>query len=81
MAGGGGSRRRGQRTWLRLEMPSTKQMASRMLDFPLPFRPVTALNSGSQPEMTVRFGYDLKPSRMISVMCIFAGTPTRCAPG
>lgn len=34
-------------------MPSTKQMASRMLLLPLPFRPVMALNAGSNPEMTV----------------------------
>jgi len=35
-------------------MPSTKQMASRMFDLPLPFRPVMALKAASQPAMTVR---------------------------
>jgi hypothetical protein len=39
-------RRRGGRH-LRLVMPSRKQMASRMLLFPEPFRPVMALNDGS----------------------------------
>lgn len=37
-----------------LVMPRTKQMASRMFDFPEPLRPVMALNSGSQPVMDVR---------------------------
>ena len=41
-------------TWLRLEMPSTKQMESRMLLLPDPLRPVMALNCGSKPETTVR---------------------------
>lgn len=40
-------------------MPRTKQMASRMLDFPDPFRPVTALKDPSKPEIAVRTGYDL----------------------
>jgi len=43
-------------------MPSTKQMASRMLDLPEPLRPVMALNRGSNAGTTVRCAYDLKPS-------------------
>ena len=35
-------------------MPSTKQMPSRMLDFPDPFSPVMALNCGSKLDTTVR---------------------------
>ena len=50
-------------------MPSTKHIASRMLDLPLPFRPVMALNSGSNPAISVRVAYDLKPSTMIVLMC------------
>lgn len=42
-------------------MPRTKQMASRILDLPLPFRPVMELKLSSHPEMTVRTAYDLKP--------------------
>ena len=53
-------------------MPSTKQIASRMLDLPLPLRPVMALNSGSNPEISVRVAYDLKPSTTIVLMCIAA---------
>ena len=49
-------------------MPSTKQMASRMLDLPLPLRPVMALNSESKPEISVREAYDLKPSSTIPLM-------------
>jgi hypothetical protein len=30
-------------------IPNTKQIASRMFDFPEPFRPVIALNDGSHP--------------------------------
>ena len=37
-----------------LVMPSTKQMESRMLDFPEPLSPVIELNVLSHPEMTVR---------------------------
>jgi hypothetical protein len=33
-----------------LVIPSTKQIASRMLDFPDPFKPVIALNDGSHPK-------------------------------
>jgi len=49
-------------------MPSTKQMESRMLDLPEPFRPVMALNWGSNPATTCRCAYDLKPSMVISLM-------------
>ena len=38
----------------RFVMPSTKQMASSTLDFPLPLSPVIALKRSSQPETTVR---------------------------
>jgi len=54
------------RTCVRLLMPSTKQIASKMLLFPLPLRPVMALNSGSKPDTTVRCAYDLKPSMITS---------------
>lgn len=43
-------------------MPSTKHIESRIFDFPLPFKPVIALNDGSKPSITVRLPYDLKPS-------------------
>lgn len=42
-------------------------MLSRIFDFPDPFKPVMALKEESQPEIEVRTGYDLKPSRMSSV--------------
>jgi len=58
------------RTWLRFEIPSTKQMLSRMFDLPDPFRPVIALNSGSNPDTTVRVAYDLNPSMITSRMCM-----------
>ena len=58
------------RTCVRLEMPSTKQMLSRMLLFPDPFSPVIALNSRSNPLTVVRTAYDLKPSSTISSRCI-----------
>ena len=44
-----------------LFIPRTKHIASRMLDFPDPLRPVIALNEGSQPVIVVRTGYDLNP--------------------
>ena len=44
----------GAHTCVRLVMPSTKQMESKMLDFPEPFRPVMALNCVSKPDTTVR---------------------------
>jgi hypothetical protein len=37
----------------RFEIPSTKQIASKMLLFPDPFNPVIALNCESNPEITV----------------------------
>lgn len=43
-------------------MPSTKHIESRILDFPLPFKPVIALNDGSKSRIIVRLPYDLKPS-------------------
>ncbi len=51
--------------------PSTKQMASRMLDFPEPLKPVIALNWGSKSGITVLVAYDLKPSMMTCLICIF----------
>ena len=39
------------RTWERLVMPKTKQIESRMFDFPEPLRPVMALKWGSNLEM------------------------------
>lgn len=58
-------------TWARLVIPSTKQMESRILDFPVPFKPVMALNLGSKFGIVTRVAYDLNPSRVISSMCIF----------
>ena len=59
-------------------IPRTKQMASRILDFPEPFSPVMALKDSSKPGrissatskrvalslpvIVVRTGYDLKPA-------------------
>lgn len=37
-------------------IPNTKQIASRMLDFPEPFRPVIALKDESHPVICVRTG-------------------------
>jgi hypothetical protein len=45
-------------------IPRTKHIASKMLDFPDPFRPVIELKLSSHPEMTVRTAYDLKPYKM-----------------
>ena len=42
------------RTCVRFEMPSTKQMESKMFDLPDPLSPVIALNNGSNPGTTVR---------------------------
>ena len=39
-------------TWLKLEMPNTKQIESKIFDLPLPFRPVIALKLGSNPATT-----------------------------
>lgn len=45
-------------------------MASRIFDLPVPLRPVIALNSGSQPEITVLVAYDLNPSSINSSIYI-----------
>lgn len=45
-------------------------MESRMLDFPVPFNPVIALNSLSNPSTSHRLPYDLKPSITIDLMYI-----------
>ena len=42
-----------------------------MFDLPLPFKPVIALNCGSNPETLVRVAYDLKPSMTTCLMYIF----------
>lgn len=42
-----------------------------MLDLPLPFKPVIALNWGSNPAIVVRVAYDLKPSITTCLMYIF----------
>jgi hypothetical protein len=52
-------------------MPITKHMASRMFDLPDPFKPVIALNYWSNPVMDVLVEYDLKPSRIISLINIY----------
>ena len=57
-------------TCVKFEIPRRKQMESSMFDFPLPFRPVIALNWGSNPEMVVRVAYDLKPSITTCLMYI-----------
>lgn len=49
------------RTCCMLVIPRTKHIASRILDFPDPLRPVMALNEASHPVMVVRTGYDLNP--------------------
>jgi len=51
-------------------MPITKQSESRMLDLPLPFSPVIALNPGSKFVKHTRWAYDLKPSMLTSLMYI-----------
>jgi hypothetical protein len=53
-------------------MPSTKQMESKMLDLPEPFRPVMALKNGSKLGTAVRCAYDLKPSTTISSIYMLA---------
>lgn len=50
--------------------PMTKQMESRMLDFPVPLSPVMALKQGSKLGSVTREAYDLKPSMVISSMYI-----------
>lgn len=49
-------------TCVKFLIPRTKQIASKMFDFPLPFKPVIALNSQSKSFMTVLWRKDLKPS-------------------
>ena len=67
-----------RRTCDRLVMPMTKQMASRMLDLPVPLKPVMALNCGSNVPITVRCAYDLKPSTTIS--CAAGERPLQITP-
>lgn len=57
-------------TWDKLVIPNRKQMESKMLDFPLPFSPVIALNSGSNPIISVLCAYDLKPSTTMDFIYI-----------
>ena len=45
-------------------------MASSMFDLPEPFKPVMALNEGSQPVTCVRTGYDLKPRITLNLIQI-----------
>ena len=45
-------------------------MLSKILDLPVPFNPVIALNSGSNPNISVRLPYDLKPSTIIDLIYI-----------
>ena len=59
-------------TVLMLVIPRTKHIASRIFDFPLPLRPVMELKLSSQPLITVRTAYDLKPSITISTTLILA---------
>lgn len=59
-----------QHTCDRFLMPITKQIASRMLDFPLPFNPVIALKPGSKFDSVTLCAYDLKPSIETSLMYI-----------
>lgn len=83
---------------VRLVMPSTKHIASRMLDLPEPFlrrrrqqkkpanvntketdNPVIALNEASHPDIDVRTGYDLKPSKISSVTRIVPSQAARAS--
>lgn len=48
-------------------IPSTKHIASRILDLPEPLRPVMALNDASHPVMVVRTGYDLNPASGVNI--------------
>ena len=52
-------------------MPNTKQIASNMLDLPLPFNPVIAVNERSNGNTLVNYAYDLKPSNNISSKYIY----------
>jgi len=67
-----------RRTCERLVIPSTKQMASRMLLLPEPFRPVMALNRGSNAGTTVRCAYDLNPSMHTSSTYMVFFVERRC---
>ena len=69
------------RTCERLVIPSTKQMASRMLLLPEPFRPVMALNRGSNAGTTVRCAYDLNPSMHTSSTYLVFFVERRCRQG
>ena len=60
-------------TWERFDIPRRKQMASNMFDLPLPFRPVIALNIGSNGPTSVLWAYDLNPSMTICLINIAAG--------
>lgn len=53
--------------------PSTKHIASKMLDLPEPLRPVIALKEASHPVICVRTGYDLKPDMDHSVVAQYIG--------
>ena len=57
-------------TCVKFEIPSKKQIESKILDFPLPFKPVIALNWGSNPLISVLCAYDLKPSTTIDLIYI-----------
>ena len=63
-------------TCSRREIPSTKQIESRIFDFPLPLRPVIALNMGSNPSMTVRLAYDCTSIKIKWMVVLYAA---RCA--
>ena len=73
----------GRCTWARFVMPKTKQMESKILDLPLPFKPVMALKNGSKPGILTRVAYDLKPSIVISsiYMTLALGCPGQCCKG
>ena len=57
-------------TWDKFEIPSKKQIESSMFDLPLQFKPVMALNWGSNPETVVLWAYDLNPSITTCLMYI-----------
>jgi len=56
-------------------IPNTKHIESRIFDFPDPLRPVIELKLSSQPLITVRTAYDLKPSMTTSMTLIL---PLHC---
>ena len=58
-------------TCVKFVIPRRKQILSNILDLPLPFKPVIALKSGSNPLTSVRLAYDLKPSSTIPFIYIF----------